>query len=140
MAEHPNAELARRVWGALSHGDAESLRQFLAPDLVWHATARGTPWSGERRGYDAIVDFLANVGEKTERFDAQWVDVLASDERVMVIYHAKLGIGTRHAELDYLLLGRIEAGRFAEVWTVPLDPDAVEGFWSEPRPGASRRA
>jgi ketosteroid isomerase-like protein len=134
MGDQPNAALARHVWEALSRGDAESLREFLAPDAVWHATALGTPWSGAHRGREAILDFLADVGERTEEFDAKWVDVLTSEERVLVIYHVALGLGARRTQVDYLLLGRVEAGRFAEIWTLPLDPAAIEGFWARRKP------
>jgi len=129
VQEHPNAELARRVWEALSRGDAESFRELLAPDIVWHAASLGTPWSGTHRGYEAVVDFLADIGEASDVVDSQWRDVLVSDDRVLVIYHVSVRVGTRHAELDYVWLARVEKGRFAEVWTVPLDPAAVEAFW-----------
>jgi len=33
-------------------------------------------------------------------------------------------------ELDYLLLARIEGARAHEVWTSPLDPDALAALWS----------
>src|SRR5262249_13462311 len=131
VEEHPNAALARRVWGALSRGDAESLRELLAPDVTWHAASLGTPWSGTRRGYDAVVDFLADIGERTDVADSEWRDVLVSDRRVLVIYHVSLRIGTRSAELDYAWLARVDEGRFAEVWTVPLDPFATSAFWAE---------
>lgn len=133
MTEHPNARLARSAWDAIARGDADTLMTLLAPDLVWHATARGTPWMGEHRGAERILDFLARVGEATDVFDAQLVDVLVSDARVMVLFHVRLGVGARSAELDYLLLARVEDGRFAEVWTTPLDPAAIESFWAWPR-------
>jgi ketosteroid isomerase-like protein len=132
VSEHPNAAVARAAWDALSRGDSESLRGLLAPDLVWHATARRTPWAGEHRGPDAIVDFLARVGEVTDEFHATLRDVLASEERVLVVFHVGIAIGARRTELDYLLLGRIEKGRFAEIWTLPMEPDAIEAFWSTP--------
>jgi hypothetical protein len=138
MEEHPNAALARRVWEALSRGDAESLRELIAPDLTWHVTARGSPWSGTRRGYDAVVDFLADLGERADDFDAKWQDVLVSDQHVLMIYHVRIGFGTRRAELDFAWLARVEKGRFAEVWTIPLDPVAVEAFWAEVFPDADR--
>jgi len=140
MEEHPNGALARRVWGALSRGDAESLRELLAPDVVWHAASLGTPWSGTYRGYEAVVDFLADIGERTDVADSQWGDVLVSDRRVLVIYHLSLRVGARRAETDYAWLARVEDGRFSEVWTIPLDPLAIEAFWASGFPDAGRRA
>jgi hypothetical protein len=130
VPDHPHAALARRAWDALSRGDSAAVRELLAPDLVWHATARRTPWTGGHRGPEAILDFLARVGEVVDEFSARMVDVLTSEERVLVVFHVRLALGGRRTELDYLLLGRVAGGRFAEIWTVPLEPEAIEAFWS----------
>lgn len=129
MTEHPNAQLARRAWDAISQGDAPALRATMNEDVVWRATARGTPWAGTHQGPDDVVDFLARVGEASEVFDASLVDVLVSDERVLFVFHVSLRRGGRVAELDYLLLGRVRDGRFSEMWSAPLDPAAIESFW-----------
>ena len=131
MSEHPNVQIARRAWEAASRGDVETLLDTLEPDVVWHATARGTPWSGTHRGAEAVVDHLARVGETSERFQATLADVLASDERVLLVFHASFRSRARVAELDYLLLARIDAGRVAELWTTPLDPATLEAFWAK---------
>ncbi|MBS1105223.1 MAG: hypothetical protein H6Q91_725 [Deltaproteobacteria bacterium] len=133
VTEHPNAQLARRAWDAISQGDAPALRATMNEDVVWRATARGTPWAGTHEGPDAVVDFLARVGEASEVFDARLVDVLVSDERVLFVFHTSLRRGGRVAELDYLLLGRVQDGRFSEMWTAPLDPVAIESFWAGQR-------
>lgn len=130
MGDHPNVELARRAWDAISRGDAESLRATLSDDVVWRATARNTPWAGVYRGPDAVVDMLARVGEVSDFFTAALLDVLVSDERALFVFHATFRRRGRIAELDYLLLGRVRDGRFAELWTAPLDPATIESFWS----------
>jgi ketosteroid isomerase-like protein len=127
--DHPNAQLARRMWDAIARGDAVALRQFLAPDLVWRATARGTPWSGVHRGADAAIDMLARVGEATDVFDAELVDVLASDERVVILFRVHIVIGARQVDLDYLMIGRVAGEMLGEVLTAPLDPECIEVFW-----------
>lgn len=132
VSGHPNAALARAAWDAISQGDAPGLRSLLSSDLVWHATAQGTPWSGEHRGQDEILDFLARIGEVTEVFHASLLDILASDARALVVFQVEIELGGRRVELPYLLLGRVEEGRFAEIWTVPLDPEAIAKFWSPP--------
>ena len=133
MTEHPNAQLARRAWDAISQGDAAALRATMNEDVVWHATARGTPWAGTHKGSDAVVDFLARVGEASDVFHASLVEVLASDERVLFVFRTALRRQGRVAELDYLLLGQVRDGRFSELWTVPLDPVAIESFWAGQR-------
>jgi ketosteroid isomerase-like protein len=131
MREHPNVELARRAWDAISRGDAESLRETMSPDVSWRATARGTPWAGEHCGHEAVVDMLARVGEVSDFFQAELVDVLASDDRVLFVFHAIFRLRGRVAELDYLLLARITEGRVVEMWTTPLDPATIEQFWAK---------
>jgi ketosteroid isomerase-like protein len=128
--EHPNALLARRAWDAISRGDAKAVRACLADDVVWRATAQRTPWGGVHRGPDAVVDLLARVGEASDFFQAELVDVLASDARVLFVFHASFRRAGRVAELDYLLLARVEQDRFAEMWTAPLDPATIETFWA----------
>jgi ketosteroid isomerase-like protein len=127
--EHPNAQLARRAWDAIAQGDAEALRAVLAPDLIWRATAQGTPWFGVHQGADAAIDMLARVGEATDVFDADLIDILASDERVLVLFRVRIAIGVREVELDYLLLGQVTGSQITEVWTAALEPAVIAAFW-----------
>jgi ketosteroid isomerase-like protein len=129
VSDHPNAALVRRVWDAIARGDADALRAFLAPDLIWRATARGTPWAGTHRGADAAIDMLARVGEATDVFDAQLLDILASDARVLLLFRVRIVIGAREVELDYLLLAEVDAGCLTQIWSAALDPQAIEAFW-----------
>lgn len=139
LEDHPNALLARRAWDAISRGDAKALHDCLTDDVVWRATAQRTPWAGVHRGPDAVVDFLARVGEVSDFFQAELVDVLVSDARVLFVFHASFRRAGRVAELDYLLLGRVEGGRFAEMWTAPLDPATIESFWAGQQVDVARR-
>lgn len=131
MSEHPNVTIARRAWEAISRGDVETLMEALDRDVVWHATARGTPWFGTHRGAESVVDYLARVGEASDFFEATLADVLASEERVLLVFHAAFRRKGRVAELDYLLLARIRDGLVAELWTTPLDPGTIEEFWAK---------
>ena len=47
MVEHPNARIARRLWEATSEGDANAIREILAPDVRWCSYDSGS-LSGER--------------------------------------------------------------------------------------------
>ena len=131
MTEHPNAQLARRAWEAISRGDVDGLLAVMDPDVVWHATARGTPWFGVHRGAESVVDYLARVGEVSDFFEATLADVLASDDRVLLVFHASFRREGRVAELDYLLLARIVDAHVVEMWTTPLDPATIEQFWAK---------
>jgi ketosteroid isomerase-like protein len=128
LGEHPNGKLARAAWQAVSAGDVDALEQILAPDVVWHATARA-PWRGTHVGPQAVSEFLARIGDLMEVFDARLDDVLVSEERVSMVFHVHAQVASRAIEIDYLLLGRIRSGRVAEIWTLPLDPAALAAFF-----------
>ena len=128
MEEHPNAQLARAAWQAVSIGNVDGLERILAPDIVWHATARA-PWRGDHVGRDAVSNFLARIGEMMEVFDARLDDVLVSDERVAMVFHVRAQVVSRSVEVDYLLLAAIRHERVTEIWTLPLDPAALATFF-----------
>ena len=99
MSEHPNAQLARAAWRAVSGGDVDALERILAPDVVWHATARA-PWQGDHAGPQAISDFLARIGELMQVFDARLDDVLVSADRVAMVFHVRVQVASRTIEID----------------------------------------
>ena len=130
MSEHPNAQLARAAWRAVSGGDVDALERILAPDVVWHATARA-PWQGDHAGPEAGSNFLARIGELMQVFDARLDDVLVSADRVAMVFHVRVQVASRTIEIDYLLLARVKGGRAAEIWTLPLDPAALAAFFGQ---------
>lgn len=127
---HPNARLAERAWQAVSRADRDALAEVVAADVVWHATSRH-PWHGEHLGLDGAFDYLARIGESVDAFDATLVDVLASDARALLLFHASARRGERRLECDYALILRVEGEQIVEAWTVALDATAVETFWSD---------
>lgn len=127
--EHPHAKLARTVWEAVSASDVDTLQEVCAEDLIWHASGRGAR-SGDYRGRETVLEYLAAIGDAVERFDSRLDHVLVNEDLVAVLFHVT---GTREARVldtDFILLFRIEAGRVAEIWSVPRDQHAVDEFWT----------
>ena len=96
--------------------------------MTWHATGNN-PWRGDHEGFESVLDYLTMVGERTDRFDANLVDVLASDERVFMLFDVTVAVGNTKIEIGYQLLATLDEGVVREVWTAPLDPRAIEAFW-----------
>ena len=97
--------------------------------MVWHASGHG-PRSGDYRGIEAVLDYLATLGEAAERFDSHFEDVLVGDNLVAVLFHVT---GRRHGRVldtDFILLFRVDGSVLGEVWAVPRDQHAVDEFWS----------
>lgn len=134
--KHPNVEIAERAWQAVADADVEALEALWSPDIVWHVTAN-TPWKGDHTGREAVLDYLAELGEAGEAYEASIEDVLASDDRVLIVSRVNARRGDRELDTRQCLLARIEDGRVTEIWTLPLEPSAQRAFWDA---AASRRA
>jgi ketosteroid isomerase-like protein len=130
VPDHPHAKLARDVWRAVSSADLEALGRLTTDDLTWHASGRG-PRSGSFRGREAVLDYLARIGEDTERFHSQLEDVLVGDLFTALLYRVQASRGDRKLDVGFVGILRIEADQIAEVWSVPRDQLAVDAFWAE---------
>lgn len=129
MLDHPHAKLARSAWEAAAHGDRATLAKLCSPDLVWHASGRG-PRSGDYRGIEAVLEYLAAIGEAADRFDSHFEDVLVGEDLVAVLFHVSGRRRGRVLDTGFILLFRIEGGLLDEIWAVPRDQYAVDAFWS----------
>ena len=131
VMKHPNLEIAERAWQAVAEADVETLESLWSPDIVWHVT-NDNPWTGDHVGRDAVLDYLADVGEAGEAYEARIQDILASDDRVLIVSAIAARRGDRSVETQQCMLARIEQGLIVEVWTLALDPSAFAGFWQQP--------
>jgi len=129
MSENPNLELARRVWQAIAHADVETLKELWTEDIVWHVTDQGSPWTGDHVGHEAVLDYLAQVGEFGEAYRAHLDDILVSKERILYVCHVSAQRDDRDLETPYGFLARISDGRMAEAWSIPLQPDVTSAFY-----------
>jgi ketosteroid isomerase-like protein len=83
---HPNEELVRSAFDAFAEGDTDTLRELMDQDVVWHVPGRNQ-LSGDHRGVDAILGFLARTMELTGgTFRAELHDVVANDEHAVALY------------------------------------------------------
>ena len=129
MFDHPNALLLRQCWQAVAEGDSETLRALFAEDIKWHVTSNN-PWRGTHVGTDAILEYLAQVGDAGETYDTSLEELLVGDRFSAMVCHVHAKRGDRVLENGQVLLARIDDGRVAEVWTLSLDPDAILSFWA----------
>jgi ketosteroid isomerase-like protein len=129
IIEHPNALLIRQSWQAVSHSDIETLRELWSDDIVWHVTGNN-PFQGDHIGCDAVLDYLAQVGESGESYDTTLKSVMANEDYAALVCHVTSKRDDRILDVDQLLLSRFEDRRIKEVWTISLDPRASDRFWA----------
>jgi hypothetical protein len=81
-------------------------------------------------GHDAVLEYLAQVGEAGESYDTILESVMANDEYAAAVCHISTKRGNRILDVGQVLLGRFEGRKIKEVWTLSMDSQAVERFWS----------
>jgi ketosteroid isomerase-like protein len=122
-----NRALARSLWQAATAGDPSPMLAF-DPDVVWRAMGTG-PMSGEFRGIDAVLHYLARVAQTADEIRSELIDVLASEHAAVIHYINHLRIGARTLEEPFFLWVRIEDGTVTEVTSIPWDQAKVATFW-----------
>lgn len=130
ITEHPNALLIRQSWQAVSNSDVDTLKELWAEDIVWHVTTNN-PFRGDHVGHDAVLDYLAQVGESGDSYHSTLESVMANEEYAVLVIHISTKRGEKVLDTGQLLFARFEGRRIQEVWTLPLDPVAAERFWAE---------
>ena len=129
MIEHPNSLLVHHCLQAANEGDRPTLRALCAPDIVWHIKGR-SPWRGEVKGADRILEHLAEIGSIGRiGLQTEVEDVMVSNERAAVLCHAYAEIGDRVLDVDYIIFAKIVGRRIQEITSVPVDPDRAAEFW-----------
>jgi hypothetical protein len=131
VTEHPNAARVREGFAAWNRGDFDTVREYLADDVVWHVGG-DHPLSGDYRGRDAVLDYQAKVMQLTgDTLRGEPIDVLANDRHAGIFMRIT---GERDGkQLDVVLAQALELdeqGRWIEYWALADEQDAVDAFWS----------
>lgn len=129
MIDHPNSLLVHHCLQAANEGDRLTLRALWAPDIVWHIKGR-SPWRGDVKGADRILEYLAEIGNIGKLgLKTEVEDVMISEEHAAMICHTSAEIGTRVLDTKYLIIATIMSRRIQEITSVPVDPDRAAEFW-----------
>ncbi len=123
-----NAELAGRLWKAVSEADVDSIIGFLSPDIVWSNFSSGI-LTGTRCGPDAVLDLFAQLGELADPLNLELLDVFSSCNGAVIHYamHAERGLDS--VDTQVLLNLRIRDGLVINVVGVPVNAEVDNAFW-----------
>jgi ketosteroid isomerase-like protein len=125
---HPNAVVARRLWDALCDGDVSQLEALLTPDVVWRSAGRN-PLSGEVKGVDASLEWIARSAESVEDLRSALIDVFANDRGAILWIRTHAERGPVVLDVDFLLLLQIADGCIYEASAIPMDQRRNDEFW-----------
>ena len=132
MADHPDVELVRGVYEALSGGELDRVGRLFAEDVVWHVGGE-SQLSGDHNGREQVLRFLAKLVEGSGgslRLDLH--DVVGNDRHVVA-----LGTASGQApdgetlEWRFVHVFHVEAGEAKEVWGFEENAADADAFLSK---------
>jgi uncharacterized protein len=131
MAENTNVDRLRQGYEAFQSGNLDSVKEFLAEDIVWHVPGNN-PFSGDYKGRDEVISFFARSMQETEgTLRVELHDVLANVDHGVGLVRVTAERGgkkfdSRGANVFHL----DDQGRATEVWTLAEDTAEADDFWS----------
>jgi ketosteroid isomerase-like protein len=125
-----NKELVTAGYEAFSRGDMETVRAMWTDDIEWVIPGRN-PLAGTYRGPDAIMGFFAKLMDLSGgSFQLEVRDVMASDEHVAVLVHARAERAGRTLEGEAVHLWDMRGGKACRFVGLDDDPYGGDEFWS----------
>lgn len=127
MGATDNIELVRRFYAAYLSGDAATLQQTLADNIVFTQPGR-SEWAGEYPGKEQA---LAHTARMTEHFAGTMrlepVDICGSDEHVVALMHVMFSRGGRTFDGTDIHVMHVRDGQIAAMRVTPYD----QYLWDE---------
>ena len=131
------AELHRRQREMYLGGPAEPVLAVLDPEIVWHVPGH-SPIAGDHRGPDAVLRYFTTRRELAGATMQMYPGAVLSDEHAVVqLVNGSAELNGKSVEWRTVGVYRIEDGRVAEVWLVPLDLAEFDRIWTPPATAAS---
>ena len=92
MGGQENVQVTKKMYADFKGGDIDGILNALAEDVDWgcDTVASDVPWLGIRRGRAAVREFFDVIAKETDIPVFEQDDFLASDDRVVVTWHAEL--------------------------------------------------
>ena len=129
MEEHPNHVIARCLWDAIARADASALRDLMSEKTVWRMPGDSLV-AGTYVGADAVLDFMARVGELTDDLHSDLIDIFVSDRGAVLRYSIRAIRGARILNIEHLFVIRVVEGRITEAVFAPVDQHRYDRFFS----------
>jgi uncharacterized protein len=131
MSHQSNIDTIRRGYAAFSAGDMETLRnEVFTADAVWVVPGNGY-YSGAKEGVDAILQFFADIFERSGGTIQVILEDVAAGEKQCYSLHNNLAMrGGRSLDLRSVLVFDMVDGRIARVDQYYWDTAENDEFWA----------
>ena len=132
MGNSAKLDRLRQGYEAFDRGDLDALREFLAPDIVWHSGGDNA-LTGDYKGIDEVFGLFGKLFEVTDgTFKQEVHELLAGDEHSVAITHstAQRSDG-RTLDIDQVAIFHSDdQNRISEAWLLPQDQKAADAFFA----------
>jgi ketosteroid isomerase-like protein len=131
MSVEENLELVRRAYAAFSAGDAATLMEVFAADIV-HAIPGSSAIAGSHKGTQDVLTMYGRLAELSGgSMRVELEDVLSDGaDRVISIHRTTAERnGQTMAEREALLITIVD-GKVAEIQDFFTDIGSIDAFWS----------
>lgn len=128
---HPNETLLRGAYAAMATGNGRVLSDLLTDETTWVICGKGK-LAGSYRGPDAIFGLWKAIAEQAGGLQLEVQDVLANDERGVVLVVARgERNGRRLSERQVAVFELAGAGKVRTATFVYENPDVYDAFWAD---------
>jgi len=136
-SDHPNRVLSQKLWESVAVGDASGIREVLAPNIRWQTRNEGD-LSGVFEGVDAVLDYMASVGERVDKLRSDLLGIFVNDDGAVIWYTVEANRGAQELRVEHVLVLEIEENRFVRATTVPNDQSQSNSFWTASPPAPNQ--
>jgi ketosteroid isomerase-like protein len=114
-----------------TEGDPDDVRALLSEHIAWHVPGT-SPIAGSYRGRDAVIEYmLARRRLAGGTFRMHRLDVLTGDgDTFAALTDGEAVVGGVERRWSTVGLYRLEDGRVAECWLLPLDQAEFDDIWT----------
>ena len=127
---HPNEELIRHAYDAMSRGDGSALATLLTPSTEWVIRGEGE-LAGTYTGPDEIFRFWKLVAAKTGGgLRLELHDALANDERAVALVQVTGRRGDRELDERQVVVFELADGTITRGTFVYERPEVYDAFWT----------
>ena len=125
-----NRELIERAYAAFAEGDIPTVLQTLDKTILWHIPGRGV-LSRDYHGHQEVLDFFKRFTELSGgTFRIQVDDVLANDQRVIVLVTESAERKGRQWSSPQVHAWTVKNGKAMVFWQFQGDQQTEDEFWS----------
>jgi hypothetical protein len=129
-AAQANRNLIEGAYAAFAKGDIPTVLAALDEGILWHVPGRG-PLSRDYHGHGEVLGFFERFMDLSAgTFRVRIDDVLANDERVVVLVTESAERNGRKWSAPQVHVWTVEDGKASVFWQFQGDQQTEDEFWA----------